>query len=284
MILLSVDNDSDSRYPAAYFQGSTFREAVPKEAEKAVQVLGCSGNLLKSSDGNLYVLMAGHCLKFIDTCFDINIRLHIEEHDQKTFVNGKCREMKINDKEHDIVIFKAELFKDNMRYYPNEDLKYCLEENILPQETPLRVVHFPNFNPDKINAPKATVASAVGDIITKTPRVSENCSIISEPVWCAECRDKQTVQWVNCPLFEGSSGAGLINLKNSCIAGVAHAADPGAKEFAANEKGASMAVMSLFVKKHRKQLDELKIKIGDTSSEESIMDSSNQESQSNSVR
>lgn len=273
------------RNPAAYFQGATFRKASAKEAEKAIQVLSCSGNFLKSSDGNLYVMTARHCLNFIDSCYDIKIKLHSIENDKASIVDGSCREIKIDDKEHDIVVFRAELFKDNLRYVPNEELRYCLESDVLPPGEIARVVHFPNFDPDKIGAPKTTVATVKnGELVSRTPRVSENCAIISEPVWCAECRDKQTVQWTNCPLFEGSSGSGLISLKSSCIAGVAHAADPSAKEYSANEKGASVAVVPLFVRKHRKILEELKIEIENTTAGPAITTPIDQKSHVNSVR
>lgn len=248
---------NNARIPASLFEGSVFREASDIEKSFGIQVLSCSGNLLKSSDGNLYAMTARHCLNFIQTCADITVRLKIS---QEKPIEGRCKEIKIDDKENDIVIFRVEFFNDGLKYQPPEDLKFCLDNTIASVGTPLKVVHFPSINENKTIS-KKVVQISTGHIPNNIARVSENCQVITPPEWCDICRDKQTVQWANCGLFSGSSGSGLVNLKSNCITGVAHAADPADKIYGRNDKRANFAVVANFVEKYKKELLELKIQM-----------------------
>lgn len=252
----------DDRFPAGQFEGTIFREATENELSQAVQVLDGSGNFLKSRDGNTYVMTARHVLDHVLTCADIKVRLNTESKP----IDGTCKEIVINDQEHDIAIFKVEMFKDGIKYQPGADQTYCLDAENRTQGTKLRQYHYPSspgrsvktFKPgDKRNDPYASIPN-------HKMRVSEDCELLTGPVWCDECpKDlRQYVYWANCSGYPGSSGSGLINLENNCITGVDHVGDVREDRYKHNQKAFNSAVVALFVKKHKETLDALKIQIG----------------------
>lgn len=255
-----VHTQQGVRQPAAVFTGSTFRSARPDELYKGLQVLDCSASFVKSRSKKTYVMTARHCLKFIDNCTDVKTRFRFVENTQTRNLNGYCRKMEIDDKENDVALFEVAMFdeKGAATEVP-ESSKVCLSDEISPIGTRLEYIHFPSV---PSLSPRVSIARAVTDIPDREAKISENCHIQSEPIYCERCRDKQIVQWSNCTVFSNSSGSAVVDTRTNCATGVTHAADPTLKEFTAKDLASNFAVVKLFVEANRAKLESLAIQIG----------------------
>ncbi len=266
-ICLKDHAKTSNRAPAATFKGTILRDVSENELLSGVKVLDCSGSFVRNRHGRVLIMTARHCLRLIDSCIDIKIAAQTSIDGKVENLRGSCRSLEIDDEEHDIVLFDATIFDSKgLAYKPPLEFAHCLTDRPTPIGTSIRIFHFPQIPSSGVQENSARISVKVmTDILLLPAKVSEQCEITSDPVYCGKCKDKQTVQWHNCSVFAGSSGSGAIDLYG-CIVGVSHAADPSNKEYPRESQAANSGVVSLFVEKHRKKLESLGVQIGATES------------------